>query len=79
MQNKLAMQPNNKPALPVFKQSIQSCERNGLIRVRIPVPRRPSCSTRRLMLAALRAAELSEWQATGGDFLNSMHQQVSAR
>jgi hypothetical protein len=30
----------------------------------------------RRVLAALRAAELADWQASGGDFLSSMHQPV---
>jgi hypothetical protein len=44
--------------------------------IRIPVPARrgESCLTRRALLAALREAEFADWQATGGDFLNSMRQ-----
>jgi hypothetical protein len=42
-------------------------------RVVLPkLPRRQSCLTRRAMLAALREAELAEWQATGGDTLRSL-------
>ena len=41
------------------------------IRIRMPLPRRPACRTKRAMIAALREAELASWQATGGDFLRS--------
>jgi hypothetical protein len=39
-------------------------------------PRRESCLTKRALLAALREAELAEWMASGGDFLDSMHQPI---
>jgi len=41
------------------------------------VPRRQLCRTSRSVLAALRAAELAEWQASGGDFLSSRQQPLS--
>jgi hypothetical protein len=47
------------------------------VRVAIAVRHRESCLTKRAMLAALREAELAEWMASGGDFLDSMHQPVS--
>jgi hypothetical protein len=40
------------------------------------LPRRKCCVTKRAMLAALREAELAQWEATGGDFLHAMHQPV---
>jgi hypothetical protein len=50
-------------------------------KVRLVLPRQPrrgSCVSRRAIIAAMRAAELAEWQATGGDYLASgpMHQRV---
>jgi len=39
-------------------------------------PRRQLCRMRRPVLAALRAAELANWMASGGDYLSSMHQPV---
>lgn len=39
-------------------------------------PRREVCLTKRAMLAALREAEFDEWLASGGDFLDRMHQPV---
>jgi hypothetical protein len=46
------------------------------IRAFIPsFPPRRTCLMKQ-MLAALREAEQAAWQASGGDFLNSMHQPV---
>ena len=36
------------------------------------LPRRQSCVTRPAMLAALREAELAEWQSSGGDYLGAV-------
>jgi hypothetical protein len=41
------------------------------------LPRRKPCVTRRALLAAMREAELAEWQASGGDYLHAMHQPVA--
>lgn len=51
--------------------SFQTCERSQKLRMRIRVPRRSTCLTRQAMLAALREAELADWQNNGGDFLTS--------
>lgn len=40
-------------------------------------PRREVCLTKRAMIAAIREAELADWIASGGDYLNSMHQPVN--
>ena len=45
-------------------------------RLSLPPRRREACLTRRAMLAALREAELSEWMASGGDFLDHTYQPV---
>ena len=45
-------------------------------RVRVELPRHERCLTRRHLITALRQAELSDWLASGGDYLNSMHQPV---
>ena len=45
-------------------------------KIRISLPRRESCRTKQKMLAALREAEFADWHASGGDFLNSMHQPI---
>ncbi len=49
---------------------------NRPVRISFPSRRRESCLTRRAMLAALREAEFDDWQATGGDYLDSMHQPI---
>jgi hypothetical protein len=54
-----------------FLQLDESCMGRRKIRIRLLLPRRESCLTRRAMIAALRAAELAEWDASGGDFLRS--------
>lgn len=46
------------------------------IRISFPSRRRASCLARRAMLAALREAEFDDWQASGGDYLDSMHQAI---
>lgn len=45
------------------------------------MPRRRECLTKRALIAAMRAAELAEWEASGGDYLRSgaMHQPVHDR
>jgi hypothetical protein len=62
--------------LAPFRQLVEAPESHRKVRIAIPLPRRPACLTRRAMLAALRAAELDEWAASGGDFLDSMHQPI---
>jgi len=60
-----------------YLQLIEARARHRKIRIALPtLPRRQSCVTRRAILAALREAELDEWQATGGDVLSSMHQPI---
>ena len=52
-----------------------SCDK---IRFILPtLPRRKPCVTRRALLAAIRQAELAEWQASGGDYLHAMHRPVA--
>jgi len=52
-------------------------ERHRKIRLGCRAPRREVCLTKRAMIAALREAELADWLASGGDYLNSMHQPVN--
>ena len=59
-----------------FLQLTEAQARRRPVRVALPVRRRESCVTRRAMLAALREAEFAEWMASGGDYLDSMHQPV---
>lgn len=54
-----------------FAALTELCERQRKLRIRLQ-PRRPSCHTRRAMIAALREAELSAWMRTGGDYLVSV-------
>ena len=61
--------PARKPSPFLLLAEARACRRK--IRIRMPLPRRPECLTRRAMIAALHEAELAEWQATGGDFLRS--------
>lgn len=51
---------------------VEDCGPNRKLRLRIRLPRRASCLTRRAMVAALREAELQRWQANGGDYLRSI-------
>jgi hypothetical protein len=53
-----------------------ACADHARRRVRVELPRHKHCLTRRNLLAALRQAELSEWLASGGDFLKRMPQPV---
>lgn len=55
---------------------IEARKRLRPIRISFPSRRRESCQTRRAMLAALREAEFDNWQSSGGDYLDSMHQPV---
>lgn len=64
--------PANKTS--PFLQLTEARVRRHPMRISFPARRRESCLTRRALLAALREAELYDWQATGGDFLNSMQQ-----
>lgn len=52
---------------------VEAGHRKRPVRVSFPARRRASCVTRRALLAALREAEFDNWQASGGDYLNSMH------
>ena len=71
----MEIQPARKTS--PFLQPVGAQANHRKIRIALPtLPRRQSCITRRAMLAALREAELDEWQATGGDVLSSMHQPV---
>jgi hypothetical protein len=63
--------------LAPFRQLVEAPESPRKVRIALPLPRRPACLTRRAMFAALREAELDAWKASGGDFLNSMHQPVA--
>lgn len=65
-------QPTRKPS--AFLQVAE--ERSSRRVIRIALVRRECCMTRQAALAALREAELAEWQATGGDYLNSTHQPI---
>ena len=69
------------PTRRIFSPFLRSAEVLGQhrrIRVALPLPRRQECLTKRALVAALRAAELAEWEATGGDYLarGPMHQRV---
>ncbi len=55
-------------------QLIKIRARRRTIRAAIPIRSREECLTKQARLAALREAELNEWLATGGDFLDAMHQ-----
>jgi len=59
-----------------FLQLVDARMRRRPIRIAFPARRRESCLTRRALLAALREAEFDDWQATGGDYLSSMHQPI---
>jgi hypothetical protein len=59
-----------------FLQLVAARARSLKLRIVFTAPQRPSGNTRRATLAALREAELAEWQATGGDYLASAHQAV---
>jgi hypothetical protein len=60
----------------LFHQLTDTQKRLRPVRVALPVRRRETCLTKRAMLAALREAEFAEWMASGGDYLDSMHQPV---
>jgi hypothetical protein len=72
----IKIQPARKTSSFLQLTGVRASHRK--IRIALPtLPRRQCCITRRAMLAALREAELEEWQATGGDVLSSsMHQPV---
>ena len=59
-----------------FLQLAEARERHRRIRLGFRAPRRAACLTKRAMIAALREAELNDWLASGGDYLNSMHQPI---
>ncbi len=54
-----------------FFHLAEVCECRRTIRIRVPLPRRSSCLTKRALIAALREAEQAQWQDSGGDFLRS--------
>ena len=69
------------PTRKSYSPYLRSVEVQGQcrkIRVAIPLPRRQECLTKRALVAAMRVAELAEWEASGGDYLASgpMHQRV---
>jgi hypothetical protein len=64
-------------SVPACKQSpfLQFVEARAHRKVRIALPslpRRQFCLANRTVLAAMRAAELAVWQASGGDFLRNV-------
>lgn len=59
-----------------FLQLAHARTRQRPIRIALPLRRRESCQNRRAMLAALRDAEFEDWMASGGDYLDSMHQPI---
>jgi len=69
-----AVLPMRNPS--TLPQSAEAREHRKL-RFALPtLPRRQSCLTRRAVLAAMREAELAQWETSGGDFLSSMHQPI---
>jgi hypothetical protein len=69
------------PARKSYSPFLRSAEVQGQhrkIRIALPLPRRQECLTKRALVAAMRAAELAEWEASGGDYLASgaMQQRV---
>ena len=56
---------------------VETRKRTRPVRVSFLSRRRATCRTRRAMLAAVREAEFDDWQASGGDYLDSMHQPVT--
>jgi hypothetical protein len=69
------------PIRKIFSPFLRSAEVQGQhrkIRIALPLPRRRECLTKRALIAAMRAAELAEWETSGGDYLRSgaMHQPV---
>lgn len=69
--------PTRKSYSP-FLRSAEVQGQHRKIRIALPLPRRQECLTKRALVAAMRAAELAEWEASGGDYLRSgsMHQLV---
>lgn len=59
-----------------FLPLAESCSRRRVIRDTFQVPHHESCAIRRAMLAALRQAELTDWLASGGDYLVHTYQPV---
>lgn len=57
-----------------FLQFAEARSRRRVIRVTFQVPRHAACATKRAMLAALRQAEMSDWMASGGDYLVHTYQ-----
>jgi hypothetical protein len=69
------------PTRRIYSPFLRSAEVQGQcskLRIALPMPRRRECLTKRALIAAMRAAELAEWEASGGDYLRSgaMHQPV---
>jgi hypothetical protein len=73
-ENSQATRFNPKPAR--FLTTATTCTERRTRRVHVPLPRHEHCVTKRHLIAALRQAELSDWLASGGDYLSSMHQPV---
>ena len=69
--------PTRKSFSP-FLRSAEVLGQHRKLRIALPLPRRQECLTRRALVAAMRAAELAEWELSGGDCLRSgvMHQPV---
>jgi len=72
------------PTRRILSPFLRSAEVQGQhrkIRVALPLPRRRECLTKRALIAAMRAAELAEWESSGGDYLRSgaIHQPVDPR
>jgi hypothetical protein len=57
--------------LTTSSELAEDCGPNRKLRLRVRLPSRASCLTRRAMVAALREAELERWEANGGDYLRS--------
>jgi hypothetical protein len=69
--------PTRKSYSP-FLRSVELMGQHRKLRIALPLPRRQECLTKRALVAAMRAAELAEWEASGGDYLarGPMHQPV---
>lgn len=73
----VAATPTQRSYSP-FLRSVELMGQHRKLRIALPLPRRRECLTKRALVAAMRAAELAEWEASGGDCLRSgpMHQPV---
>lgn len=57
--------------------NVEACKRNRPVRISFPSRLRATCLTRRAMVAGLREAEFDDRRASGGDYLDSMHQFIA--